>query len=212
MKQRHRPGKLVKRTLDLSGAGLALLLAAPVMALAALAVRLSSPGPALFRQLRLGLHGKPFWLLKFRSMYVAAPDVRNPDGSAFSAEDDARVTSVGRWLRKTSLDELPQLFNVLRGEMSLVGPRPDPPHALAHYRPQDHARLSVKPGITGWAAVNGRNRIPWEQRRDLDLEYVTRRSFWFDLKILALTVPYALRCGDTVQAAPEAVQGAKEQL
>ncbi|MGA3264652.1 MAG: sugar transferase, partial [Terracidiphilus sp.] len=103
-----------------------------------------------------------------------------------------RVTPVGRWLRKLSLDELPQLINVVRGEMSLVGPRPDVPDALNHYRADDHQRLSVKPGITGWAQIHGRNSLPWERRRDLDIEYIQKRSLWMDIRIVLHTIPMVL--------------------
>jgi len=169
-----------------------LLLLSPVMVLCALAVWWSSPGPVFFKQRRLGYQGRAFLLLKFRSMYQNAPDVRNLDGSAYTGEDDPRVTRVGRVLRKTSLDELPQLFNVLRGEMSLVGPRPDQLDQLRYYTETEKRKLNVKPGITGLAQICGRNNIPWERRKALDVEYVDRKSFWLDLAILAKTFPYVL--------------------
>jgi len=125
-------------------------------------------------------------------MYVNSPDIRNPDGSTFNAEDDPRVTQVGRFLRRTSLDELPQLFNVLKGEMSMVGPRPDLVDALSLYRPGDMRRLTVKPGITGWAAIHGRNAVRLDQRRALDLEYVDNFSLLLDFEILLRTVKVAL--------------------
>jgi lipopolysaccharide/colanic/teichoic acid biosynthesis glycosyltransferase len=162
------------------------------MALIAIAVRLSSPGPVLFRQQRLGKKGVVFPFYKFRSMVVNAPDIRNADGSTFNADNDPRVTRVGRLLRKTSLDELPQLISVLKGDMSLVGPRPDVADALRIYRPQDYIRLTVKPGITGWAAIHGRNTVPLDQRRDLDIEYVTKYSLRLDIEILLRTIPYVL--------------------
>jgi len=133
-----------------------------------------------------------FTIYKFRTMQTDAPDIRNNDGSTFNSNDDPRVTKAGRILRKTSLDELPQLVNVMKGEMSLVGPRPDPPDAVVNYRPHDFLRLSMKPGMTGWAAIHGRNEIPWQTRRDLDLEYVRDWSFFLDLRILLMTIPYAL--------------------
>ncbi len=180
------------RIRDLLIASALLLLLSPLLAACALAVRRSSPGPVLFRQRRLGLHGRPFWLLKFRSMIHNAPEVRNPDGSAYSGAGDPRVTPVGRFLRQTSLDELPQLLNVLRGEMSLVGPRPDQVDQLRFYTPDENRKLNVKPGITGLAQISGRNNIPWAGRKALDLEYVERHSSWLDWAILLRTLPYVL--------------------
>jgi lipopolysaccharide/colanic/teichoic acid biosynthesis glycosyltransferase len=183
---------LAKRILDLFLCCLALPIALPLIAICALAVRLSSPGPVLFRQERLGINRTPFEMLKFRSMYVNAPDLRNSDGSTFNGPQDSRVTPIGRFLRKTSLDEVPQLINVLRGEMSFVGPRPDLPDAIQHYRPQDHFRLSVLPGITGLPQVRGRNTLPWEERREMDVEYAETRSLWLDIRIILMTVPAVL--------------------
>jgi len=183
---------VVKRILDIIVSVGALFFFAPIMALIAIAVRLSSPGPVLFRQQRLGKKGVVFPFYKFRSMVVNAPDIRNADGSTFNADNDPRVTRVGRFLRKTSLDELPQLISVLKGDMSLVGPRPDVADALRIYRPQDYIRLTVKPGITGWAAIHGRNTVPLDQRRDLDIEYVTKYSLRLDIEILLRTIPYVL--------------------
>jgi lipopolysaccharide/colanic/teichoic acid biosynthesis glycosyltransferase len=184
--------RAAKRALDILVSAAALLVLSPLMLMAALLVKLTSRGPVLYRAPRLGRDRAPFQQLKFRSMVVDAPDLRNPDGSTFNSERDPRVTAAGAFLRRTSLDELPQLFNVLRGDMSLVGPRPDPPDVLSLYREQDLARLSVKPGLTGWAVVHGRNALPWEQRRDLDLEYVADPSFRRDLVILARTIPLVL--------------------
>jgi undecaprenyl phosphate N,N'-diacetylbacillosamine 1-phosphate transferase len=151
----------------------------------------------LFRQCRLGRYGQPFRLLKFRSMYHNAPDLRNADGSAYTGDDDPRVTRVGRFLRRTSLDELPQLLNVFRDDMSLVGPRPDQVDQLRFYTETEKRKLNVKPGITGLAQVNGRNNISWERRKALDVEYVDRQSFWLDFVILARTIPYVLLRKDT---------------
>lgn len=183
---------LIKRVIDLLGATALLVLFAPAMLAIALAVRLTSPGPALFRQDRAGLHGRPFQLLKFRSMQVNAPDLRNADGTTYSGEDDPRVTRLGRFIRKTSLDELPQLLNVWLGHMSLVGPRPDKVDQIALYEPGEEVRLSVKPGVTGLAQISGRNDLPWSERKRIDLEYLQRRSTTLDLVILAKTVPYVL--------------------
>ena len=184
------------RVRDLLIASVLLLIVWPVLLLCALAVRRSSPGPVLFKQLRLGQHGSPFHLLKFRSMIQNAPDLRNADGSAYTGEEDPRVTQVGRFLRRTSLDELPQFFNVFRGDMSLVGPRPDQVDQLRFYTETEKRKLNVKPGITGLAQINGRNNISWERRKALDVEYVDRQTFWLDLSILARTIPYVLQRKD----------------
>ncbi|MEO6213080.1 MAG: sugar transferase [Vicinamibacterales bacterium] len=183
----------MKRFLDVcvSAAGLALL--SPVLLGIAAAIIISDRGPALYRGQRLGRGGRTFRMLKFRTMTAGAPDVRNPDGSTRSDPGDPRVTRVGRWLRRTSLDELPQLWNVLRGDMSLVGPRPDLPDQIQYYAQADHQRLAVRPGITGLAQVSGRNDITWEQRRALDLQYIALRSFRTDLAILRRTIPGVLR-------------------
>ena len=182
----------MSRVRDLLIASILLVVLSPILLACALAIRGTSPGPILFRQRRLGIQGRPFHVLKFRSMIHNAPDLRNPDGSAYTGSDDPRVTPVGRFLRKTSLDELPQLFNVLRGEMSLVGPRPDQVDQIRFYTETEKRKLLVKPGITGLAQICGRNNITWEQRKALDVEYVDRRSFWLDLAILARTIPYVI--------------------
>jgi len=181
-----------KRIFDLLLCCLSLPVVLPLMAICALAVRLSSAGPIFFRQARVGMNQQPFQILKFRSMYVDAPDLRNSDGSTFNANRDPRVTRMGRVLRKTSLDEIPQLINVLRGEMSIVGPRPDPPDTIQHYRPKDYLRLSVPQGITGLPQVRGRNTLPWAVRREMDVEYAESRTLWMDIKIVILTFPAVL--------------------
>lgn len=178
----------LKRLTDITVSFVGLIVLAPIMLIIAILVRATSRGPALYRARRMGKNQKEFYQLKYRTMVENAEDLRNADGSTLSAKDDPRLTKVGRILRSTSLDEIPQLWNVLAGVMSLVGPRPDPINVQDLYRPKDYERLSVKPGITGWAIVHGRNRIPWVQRRDLDLEYIRIRSYWLDIKILFLTV------------------------
>lgn len=170
-----------KRALDLAVAVPALVIAAPVMAGVALAVRLLLGGPVLFRQIRPGLHGRPFEILKFRTMN----DARDAEGNLLP--DDVRLTSFGRFLRRSSLDELPQLINVVRGELSLVGPRPLLMEYLDLYTPEQARRHEVKPGITGWAQVNGRNALTWEQKFALDLWYVDHCSMTLDLRILMMT-------------------------
>ncbi len=198
---------MLKRAFDLAGGALALALASPVLLLCAIAVWLDSGSPILFTHDRLGLNGKLFKMPKFRSMYRNAADLRNPDGSTFNAQDDPRVTRVGRWLRRTSLDELPQLINVVRGEMSLIGPRPDIPDALNHYRADDHQRLQVKPGITGWAQIHGRNSLAWERRRDLDLEYARNQTFWMDMRIILYTIPLVMLGHGIYNEKPEKNRG-----
>lgn len=198
---------MVKRAFDLAGGTLALALAAPVLLLCAIAVWLDSGSPVIFAHDRLGLNGKLFRMLKFRSMYRNAADLRNPDGSTFNSQDDPRVTRVGRWLRRTSLDELPQLINVVHGEMSLIGPRPDIPDALDYYRPVDLQRLQVKPGITGWAQIHGRNSLVWERRRDLDIEYVRNWSIWMDMRILLYTIPLVILGHGIYNQKPERNRG-----
>jgi lipopolysaccharide/colanic/teichoic acid biosynthesis glycosyltransferase len=175
----------VSRALDLLLTGLLLVLTAPLMAVCALLVRIEGHGPALYRQVRVGMGGTEFEMFKFRTMVEGS----DPVGiGTVVTRDDPRVTRVGRWLRRTSLDELPNLFNVMRGEMALVGPRPTIPAQVAGYTDRQRRRHEVLPGITGWAQVKGRAGIPWEERIELDLEYVERRSTSLDLNILARTV------------------------
>jgi lipopolysaccharide/colanic/teichoic acid biosynthesis glycosyltransferase len=169
----------VKRSLDLVLAGLGLLVLSPLLLAIAVAVRVGLGPPVLFRQVRPGLRGRPFTLYKFRSLL---PD---PDGTR---SDQERLTRLGAVLRRTSLDELPELWNVLRGDMSLVGPRPLLLEYLPLYTPEQARRHEVRPGITGWAQINGRNAISWEEKFRLDLWYVEHRSLWLDLRILARTL------------------------
>jgi sugar transferase EpsL len=175
----HRYGK---RALDLALTIPALIVLSPVLLLIALSVRLTLGAPILFRQMRPGLYGKPFTLYKFRTM----TDARDAQGNLLP--DAARLTPFGRFLRATSLDELPELWNVLKGDMSLVGPRPLLMQYLDRYTPEQARRHDVRPGITGWAQVNGRNALTWEQKFALDVWYVDHLSFWLDLKIIALTL------------------------
>jgi len=173
---------MLKRSIDVLVACLALLLLGLPMLLLARMVRTRLGSPVLFRQVRPGLHGRPFMMVKFRTM----TDARGPDGELLS--DAQRLTTFGRFLRASSLDELPELWNVLRGEMSLVGPRPLLMEYLPLYSPEQARRHEVRPGITGWAQVNGRNAVSWEERFRLDVWYVDHRSLWLDLRILWLTV------------------------
>jgi lipopolysaccharide/colanic/teichoic acid biosynthesis glycosyltransferase len=176
----------LKRALDVTTAVSGIVVLSPLLAIIAAAVRIGSPGPVLHRSQRLGRYGTPFVLWKYRTMYLDSPERFNSDGSMLTEPADPRVTPVGRILR-VGLDELPQLWNVVRGEMSLVGPRPDPLYAREVYRDGEERRLLVRPGITGWAQVNGRTDIPWRDRLALDLYYVDQYSLWLDLKIFALT-------------------------
>ena len=181
----------MNRAADVAIAGGALLVASPLLALAALAVKLEDGGPVLYRQTRVGRDGADFELLKLRTMVVGAETM----GAGLAVNrDDARITRAGRFLRKLSLDELPQLWNVVRGEMSVIGPRPTLRYQVEQYDERQLHRLDVKPGITGWAQVNGRAVLPWAERIELDVWYVEHRSPLLDLRILART-PAALFSG-----------------
>jgi lipopolysaccharide/colanic/teichoic acid biosynthesis glycosyltransferase len=178
---------MTRRTIDIIGAVLGLLITAPLM-LGIAAVILVTMGPPIhFRQVRAGLRGRPFVFLKFRTMNIAR------DSRGRLLPDEQRLTGIGRFLRSTSLDELPELYNVLKGEMSLVGPRPLLTEYLDRYTPEQARRHEVKPGMTGWAQVKGRNALSWEERFAHDVWYVDHRSFRLDLKILLLTPPAVLR-------------------
>jgi lipopolysaccharide/colanic/teichoic acid biosynthesis glycosyltransferase len=176
------------RLRDVVGAAVGLVVAAPALGLAALGIKLEDGGPVLYRQTRVGQGGRDFDLLKLRTMVVGAES----RGAGYAVDrGDPRITRVGRVLRRLSLDELPQLWNVVRGEMSLVGPRPTLRYQVEQYDERQRRRLEVKPGITGWAQINGRASLPWADRIELDVWYVEHRSPWLDLKILART-PLAL--------------------
>lgn len=173
---------MLKRIFDISVAGLMLILLSPVLLLVAALIRINMGRPICFRQTRPGLQGAPFPMIKFRTML----DTMDKQGTLLS--DEQRLTRLGRVLRKSSLDELPELWNVLRGDMSLVGPRPLLMEYLPLYSNEQYRRHSARPGITGWAQVNGRNAISWEEKFRLDVWYVDNQSLWLDLKILLLTV------------------------
>jgi lipopolysaccharide/colanic/teichoic acid biosynthesis glycosyltransferase len=178
----------VNRALDVVGASLGLVLASPFLAAAALAIKLDGGGPVLYRQARVGRDGHEFELVKLRTMVVGA----ERQGAGWAVDHgDPRITRVGSVLRRLSLDEVPQLWNVVRGEMSLIGPRPTLAYQVEQYTPHQRRRLDVRPGITGWAQVQGRASLPWEDRIELDVWYVEHRSPRLDLKILART-PAAL--------------------
>lgn len=198
--RRHRFSRrqrLVKRILDVSVTSVALVIAAPFMLAIALAIKFTNPGPVLFKQRRVGAQEREFTILKFRTMVVGAHDQRaaldnEADGLLFKMRRDPRVTRVGRFLRKTSLDELPQLFNVLAGTMSLVGPRPALPEEVDRYAESQRGRLRVKPGVTGLWQVNGRHDLVFDDYVRYDLFYVENWSLTMDLYILAKTIPALL--------------------
>ena len=189
--------RLIKRTMDLTIACLALITLSPILVLIALWIKLDSSGAVFFKQTRIGLNGNPFTMWKFRSMSNDAEKIKADlvgqnemqDGVIFKMKQDPRVTKVGSFIRKTSIDELPQLFNVLFGDMSLVGPRPPLPSEVFEYKRSDRQRLSALPGITCLWQVSGRSDIPFDRQVQLDISYIERQSFWFDLKLLMKTIP-----------------------
>lgn len=175
----------MNRPLEMLLTLIVMIVTAPLMVIAAILIRIEGGGGVIYRQTRVGLHGEEFEMLKLRTMIPGS----DPVGvGTVVGRDDPRVTRVGRWLRRTSLDELPNLVNVWRGEMALVGPRPTIPAQVADYTPHQHRRHEVRPGITGWAQVQGRAGIPWDERIELDVEYVDNRSLGMDLEILRRTV------------------------
>lgn len=190
MTNRRQVGLAVKRLLDVAGAALGLVVLSPVLACIALAVVVAQGRPVFFRQARPGLGGRPFTIVKFRTMRPTRP------GEISYMTDPVRVTRLGRFLRETSLDELPELWNVLRGDMSLVGPRPLLMAYLDEYTAEEARRHDMRPGITGWAAVNGRHQIRFRDRLKLDIWYVDHWTWWLDLKILAMTVVQVIRRED----------------
>jgi lipopolysaccharide/colanic/teichoic acid biosynthesis glycosyltransferase len=195
--KRSRGSEGLKRAFDLMAALLLLSLILPVLLIVALAIWIGLGSPILFRQSRPGRHGKMFPVYKFRTMM----DLRHDNGSHLP--DAQRLVGVGKWVRSFSLDELPQLLNVLKGDMSLVGPRPLLIEYLDRYTPEQARRHEVRPGITGWAQVNGRNALSWEKKFALDVWYVDHRTFWLDLRILWMTVARVIR-RDGISAAGEA--------
>ena len=176
-----------KRTFDVCAATVATVLLSPVLLATALIIKIDSKGPVIFRQQRLGLGGKPFWIYKFRSMTVGA---EKQGTGVYSFKGDARITRVGKIIRATSIDELPQLWNIIKGDMALIGPRPALTyHHWPYEQYTEHQKhmFDVRPGITGWAQVNGRKEVPWPERIELNIEYVNKMSFAMDAKIFFLT-------------------------
>ena len=190
-------GGMAKRIVDIVGVGIGLLLLSPVILVVALLIWRRMGRPVFFCQTRPGLHGKPFEMIKFRTMRDAMDAEGNP------LADAERLTRLGRLLRSTSLDELPELWNVLKGEMSLVGPRPLLMEYLPLYSPEQARRHEVRPGVTGWAQVNGRNAISWDEKFALDVWYVDNRTIWLDIKIIWLTILKVVK-RDGISAAGEA--------
>ena len=189
---------VLKRSFDIITSSLALILLSPLLGLCALLIRLTSPGPVIFRQQRSGLNGRQFTLLKFRSMVHNAEALRdglehlNEREVAFKIANDPRVTPVGRWLRKFSIDELPQLINVLRGDMSIVGPRPPLPEEVARYQPWQRRRLRMRPGLTCLWAIAGRDSLDFNSWMKLDISYIENWSLGLDWSIILKTIPYVI--------------------
>ncbi|MCL5981599.1 MAG: sugar transferase [Firmicutes bacterium] len=176
---------MIKRLMDFWGSLFALMLISPFFLVVAVAIKLDSSGPVFFRQERAGKDGRVFKIFKFRTMVV---DAETMGAGVFVEKEDSRITKVGKWLRDTSLDELPQLINVLLGEMSLVGPRPTLPYQVERYDERQRQRLLLRPGITGWAQVSGRNSLTWPEKIELDIWYVENRSLRLDIRILWQTI------------------------
>ena len=174
--------------MDIFGALVALTLFSPVMLVITIIIKVTSPGPLIFKQERIGLQNKPFYMYKFRSMVVQDA---SKEKNGWTVKNDPRVTPVGKFIRKTSIDELPQLINILKGDMSLIGPRPERPQFVEKFKeeiPRYMIKHQVRPGLTGWAQVNGRNAISWTKKFELDVWYVDHCSFWLDVKIIFLTI------------------------
>ena len=184
--------EILKRVLDVVFSAAVLIVLWPLFLVLYVIVKIDSPGPGIFRQARLGKNGEPFTCFKFRTMIMDAPHIRKPDGSAYTGIDDPRITRVGRFLRWTSLDELPQFINVLKGDMSVVGPRPEQVDQIRYYTERQKQRLLVKPGLTSWVMIRGRNTLPWQERLELDVEYVEQYSLWLDARIFLFTLPILL--------------------
>lgn len=185
----------VKRCIDFTVASVSLMLLTPLMLLIGAVIKVASPGPLFFRQRRVGFRGRQFDVLKFRTMIVNAEDIAlslpefsTSDGPVRTLKDDSRIFGFGKLLRKTSLDELPQMFNVLIGEMSLVGPRPLIAGEIVECSDEQKQRLLARPGLTGWAQINGRHDVDFDDKMDMDLFYMQNRSFWFDVRIMVKTL------------------------
>lgn len=194
-KQNLRVYEIFKRIIDIIGAGLGLILLSPIIAIVACAVKVTSKGPIFFSQKRVGKNGELFEMYKFRSMVVNAEELKGNledqnemSGPMFKIKDDPRITKVGKFIRKTSIDELPQLWNILKGDMSLVGPRPSLPKEVEQFDNWMFKRLSVRPGLTCYWQVSGRNNIDFEDWMKLDVKYVDERNIWIDIKLIFKTI------------------------
>lgn len=195
----YRP---IKRTLDIIISLIGLITLSPLLVVTALAIKVDSSGPVIFKQKRLGVNGKEFWIYKFRSMTLDAEK-----GGVYEVKGDPRITKVGKFIRKTSIDELPQFLNILKGEMSIIGPRPTltyHPWKYDQYSEEQKKRFQVRPGVTGWAQVNGRKELDWNDRLKLDVEYVKGLSALFDIKIFFLTIYKVLMMKDNVNVSETA--------
>jgi lipopolysaccharide/colanic/teichoic acid biosynthesis glycosyltransferase len=197
---------MLKRAFDIIISGMMIVVLLPVFIIIALWIKLDSRGPVLFKQERGGKDGKPFIILKFRTMVVDAEK-----SGFYTAENDPRVTRPGVFLRRTSLDELPQLFNIFKGDMSIVGPRPTLMYQVEQYTPEQRKRLDVKPGVTGWAQVNGRNALSWPERIVLDVWYAEHHTFLLDIKIIARTFGVWVK-GEGIYAAKEKFVVGKDDM
>lgn len=193
----------IKRVMDIVISLLGVIVTSPILIITAIAIKLESKGPIIFKQERLGVGGKIFKIYKFRSMCVGAEK-----GGVYESKNDSRVTRIGKFIRKTSIDELPQFFNILKGDMSLIGPRPTltyHPWPYEQYTEMQKQRFNVRPGVTGWAQVNGRKELPWDKRLEYDVEYVNNLSFKMDMNIFMKTIYKVLMMKDNVNTTETAV-------
>lgn len=192
--------KWVKRALDICISAVALPFILLIIAIFGLTIKLCDRGPVFYNAGRVGKNGKIFKMYKLRSMKVGAPDIRNPDGSTYSSENDPRLTKIGKFIRKTSIDELPQIFNILKGDMSLIGPRPELPDEAVYYTGDEHRKLEVPPGITGYSQAYYRNSINLHDKIKNDIYYIDNLTFVFDLKIIGKTIRSIVSSSDVFTA------------
>jgi lipopolysaccharide/colanic/teichoic acid biosynthesis glycosyltransferase len=202
--------KFVKRLIDIITAILALPLWLLILLVVGPIIYIQDRGPIFYNAGRLGKNGKVFKMYKFRSMKMNAPDIRNADGSTYNAEDDPRLTSIGKIIRKTSIDETPQIINILKGDMSVIGPRPDLPEHMNLYEGEESRKLEIRPGVTGYSQAYFRNTIPWKERIINDIYYIDHLSLWIDIKIFFKTVVSVLKRED-VYVSSETVEDNREE-
>lgn len=202
--------KFVKRLIDIITAILALPLWLLILLIVGPIIYIQDRGPIFYNAGRLGKNGKVFKMYKFRSMKMNAPDIRNADGSTYNAEDDPRLTSIGKFIRKTSIDETPQIINILKGDMSVIGPRPDLPEHMNLYEGEESRKLEIRPGVTGYSQAYFRNTIPWKERIINDIYYIDNLSLWIDIKIFFKTVVSVLKRED-VYVSSETVEDNREE-